>query len=299
MAAGLATGACATAVAQMPDFSKVEIRTQALADNLYLLDSGSAGNVALLVGADGAVLVDNKVTELAGRMRAAVALLTDRPVRFVINTHFHLDHSGTNDTFGRAGGVIVAHENVRKRLAAGQIIEYFKLQQPPAAKEALPVVTFAQSVDLHLNGEDVHVEALPAAHTDGDAAILFRRANVLHAGDVFIRGSYPFIDTSSGGTIDGLVTAHDRLLALANESTQVIPGHGPMATRADLAAQREMIVTIRDRVAAELKRGRSLEQVIDAAPTRDFDERYGKGFITPEGFLSAIYGTLPRGKPQR
>jgi cyclase len=213
-------------------------------------------------------------------------------VRFVINTHWHGDHVGGNENLARAGAVIVAHENVRRRMSTEQFMAAFNTTVPASPARALPVVTFTGAVSLHLNGDDVRVIHVANAHTDGDSLVHFERANVLHMGDVYFNGLYPFIDLGSGGGIHGMIAAIERGLELANEATVVVPGHGPLSNRSELGAYRDMLAGFRDRIAALKGEGKSLEEVIAARPTAEFDERLGGAFISPERLIGFIYESL-------
>jgi glyoxylase-like metal-dependent hydrolase (beta-lactamase superfamily II) len=275
------------------DYSKVEIKTVELAPGVYSL-FGAGGNMALLTGADGAVLVDDQFLPLAPKIRAAISLLTDRPVRFVINTHFHLDHAGGNEAFGGTGSIIVAHDNTLKRLSTRQVIDLFKIETPPAPKAALPVITFATDLKLHLNGQDVEALHVQNAHTDTDILLFFQPANVIHTGDVFVNGNYPFIDTGSGGGIEGVVAACKILLARSDDKTQIIPGHGPMASRADLQSWCNMLTTIQTRVTAAIRSGKSLQQMLDTKPSAEFDAVYGVKGVKSDVWLPRVYTDLRR-----
>ncbi|MBK6306430.1 MAG: MBL fold metallo-hydrolase [Gemmatimonadetes bacterium] len=273
------------------NFDSVQVTVQQLAPRVYAL-FGSGGNMGLLIGDDGAVLIDDQYAPLSDKIKAAIARLTDKPVRFVINTHLHGDHTGGNEAFGKTGAVIVAHDNVRKRMSTAQFSQRFSRTTPPSPYAALPVVTFAEDISLHLNGDSLRVVHLAPAHTDGDAYIHFVKANVIHMGDAFPNGSYPFIDSGSGGTIDGIIAAADRVLAIANDQTKIIPGHGPMASKADLQEFRRVIGTIRDRIRTLVSQGKSLTEVAAAKPTAEFDAKWGKGFMTPDVFLDIVYNDL-------
>ncbi len=275
------------AVAQ--DFSKVEIKTTALRGGTHLL-TGAGGNIVASVGDEGVFIIDDQFAPLTDKIVAALAKLSDKPPRFVLNTHWHFDHTGGNENFGAAGAVIVAHDNVRKRMHAGQMLRGDKV--PPAARAALPVLTFASDLRLHLNGDAVGVWHVARAHTDGDSLVKFETANVLHMGDVWFNGLYPFIDAESGGSIDGFLAAVDRGLALSNADTLVVPGHGPLGNRAELAAYGAMLKDYRDRIAAFKREGKSLEEVIALKPTADTDEKLGKAFIKPDELVTSIYNTL-------
>ena len=281
--------------AQQVDVSKVEIRTEQLAPNLHVL-FGIGGNIAVLTGDDGTVIVDDQFSAMAPKIRAAVALLSEKPVRFVINTHWHYDHTGANEAFGSSGSIIIAHENTRKRLSTRQFIDFFKVQTEATPAAGLPVVTFTDSVDLRLDGEDIAVVHVANAHTDSDAVLYFRNADAVHTGDVFTLGAYPFIDESSGGTIDGLIAASATILARITDKTRVIPGHGAMATRADIAARQTMLTTVRARILALLRKGRTLQQVIESRPTAEFDAQYYKGGAAtkPDVWVQRVYLDLAR-----
>jgi len=228
------------------------------------------------------------------KIKAAIAKLTPKPVQFVLNTHYHLDHTGGNENFARDGVLIVAHDNVRKRMSTEQLIGFIGARQEPSPRQALPVVTFATDVTFHINGEEVHVFHVPHAHTDGDAIVHFRASDVIHMGDVYFNGFYPFIDGSSGGTADGVVAAADRVLALATDRTRIIPGHGPLATRSDLQSYRDLLATVTQRVKDQRKAGRSDAEIRAARPSGDFDASYGGGFMNGERFVDMMLGVIPR-----
>jgi cyclase len=287
--AGLAALAV-PAAAQQQDFSNVRIEVQQLAPGVAVL-FGEGGNIGLSYGEDGNVLIDDQWAPLTDKIVTAVRTLDPDPVRFVINTHWHGDHTGGNENFGKAGAVILAHDNVRQRMSTEQFMRIFNMKIPPSPKEALPVVTFADGVTLHLNGDTLQVVHVPNAHTDGDALIRWRTADVLHMGDTFFhRYSLPFIDLGSGGSIDGLIAASNKGLELSGPNTKIIPGHGEMATRADLIAYRDMLVDVRGKVAAGIAAGRTLAQIQASRPA----ERYGMadGFIKPDQFVEAVYNSL-------
>ena len=291
-AAWIAAVVLATAVlAQQRDWSKVEVKTLPVAPGIYMLQ-GAGGNIGLSVGEDAAFLIDDQYAPLTDKVKAAVAAVTDKPIRFVLNTHWHGDHTGGNENLGAAGVLIVAHDNVRTRLAAGQFNEMFNRTVPPAPKAALPIVTFSETVTFHLNGDEIYAFHVPPAHTDGDAAVLFRRADVLHTGDLVFKGGYPVFDVASGASLSGWIAALDRLLAIAGPATKVIPGHGDLATPADVRAFRDMLATVRERLTPLVKAGKSAEEVIAAAPLADLEARWGHGFVKTENFLRAVHAGL-------
>ena len=270
------------------DLDSVEIRTEKLTDGIYVL-RGSGGNIGLAVGADATFVVDDQFAPLTPKILAAIAALTKRPVRFVLNTHWHLDHTGGNEHMGKAGALLIAHDNVRRRMSARQFLEVIEREVLPSPPGALPVVTFSDGVTFHINGDEVAVTHLPAAHTDGDAVVYFRRANVVHMGDVYVRYGYPFIDLRSGGTLRGMIRGTDRTLVLINDSTKVIPGHGDTGDRATLRSYRDMLVAISQRVKRQVAADRTLEQVLASKPTAPFDSAWGSGFIKPDDFVRFAY----------
>ena len=245
--AALAVAAVPLLAFAQQDFSKVEIKATALRGGTHML-TGAGGNIVPSAGSDGVFIIDDQFAPLSGKIRAAVRKLSDKPLRFVVNTHWHGDHTGGNEDMGKAGAVIVAHANVRKRMSVGQLLRGQKVPAAPGA--ALPVVTFTQDLALHLNGDNVRVQHVAHAHTDGDALVKFERANVLHMGDVYFNGLYPFIDAESGGSIGGLLAAIGSGLALSDATTIVVPGHGPVSNRKELAAYGAMLKDHRDRIAA-------------------------------------------------
>jgi len=267
------------------DFASVEIRSSQVADGVYVLQ-GAGGNLGLVVGKQGAFLVDDQYAPLTERIQAAVAAITDRPIRFVLNTHWHGDHTGGNENLAEAGVLVVAHDNVRQRLSTGQFMAFFEREVPPAPDGALPVVTFNDRVTFHLGGHTVDAIHLPHAHTDGDAIVHLREADVIHAGDIVFYGMYPFIDYGSGGRLDGMIEAVDRMLALSGDATRIIVGHGgPVIGRNELARYRDMLATVHERLRAHLDAGLDLDAIQAEAPTADFDEFWGGGFIGPERFV--------------
>jgi cyclase len=280
------------ALAQQQDFSKVEVKAQKVAEGIYML-AGAGGNIGLSVGKDGCYVIDDQYAPLTDKILAAVRAISPAPVRFVVNTHWHGDHTGGNENMGKTGALLVAHENVRLRMSTGQFMAAFNQKIEPSPDAALPVVTFTDAVTFHWNGDEIRVYHLPPAHTDGDAVIHFVKADVVHMGDLFFNGSYPFIDVSSGGRIDGYVGAAERVLGGITEKTRLIPGHGPLGTKADLQAFRDMLKTVRDRIAKLKAEGRSRDEVIAAKPTADLDPKWGGGFMKGDAFAGLAYDSLP------
>jgi cyclase len=285
----------ALAHAQPPGVETMPVVTEKIAEGLYML-KGPGGNIGVSVGEDAAFLVDDQYAPVTPKVKAAVAALTDKPVKFVLNTHWHGDHTGGNENLGAGGTLIVAHDNVRKRMSTEQFVAFFGEKVPPAPRGALPVVTFNDTVTFHLNGEEIHAFHVAPAHTDGDAVVHFRKANVLHTGDAFFNGMYPFIDIDSGGSVAGMIAAADTLLALVKGDVKIIPGHGPLASRADYEAFRDMLAAVRDAVAPMVTGGKTREQVVAAKPTAAFDAKWGGGFFKPDAFVGLVYADLSRAR---
>jgi len=277
--------------AQDEGFDKVEVASTKVAEGVYML-TGRGGNIGVSIGEDGVFLVDDQYAPLTTKIRAAVVSLTPQPIRFVLNTHWHGDHTGGNENLGKMGSVIVAHENVRKRMSVEQFIAAFNSKVPPSPKAALPVITFADSVTFHLNGDEIRSFHVPPAHTDGDAIVHFKKANVVHMGDCFFNGMYPFIDVDSGGSIEGVIAAADKVLGLVDMNTKIIPGHGPVADKAALQIYRDVLATIRDRVKPMVAAGKTLDEVKAAGPTKDFDAKWGGGFMKPDVWIGIVYQSL-------
>ena len=282
--------AATASVAAAQTFDTIQIRTQPLTRGIYLLQ-GAGGNIGLAVGDDAVFVVDDQFAPLTPKILAAIAAVTPQPVRFVLNTHWHFDHTGGNENMGKAGALLVAHENVRRRMSAGQFIEALNRQEPAAPPGALPVVTFTEGVTFHINEDSVVVKHVPPAHTDGDAVVFFAKANVIHMGDLFVSAGLPFVDLSSGGSLHGFIGAAETAIALANAETRIIPGHGPLADRARLQAFRDMLVVLRDRMRAEVAAGRTLEQILAANLTASYLRDWPGGH---ERFVRLAYQELSK-----
>ena len=280
----------AGALGAQQDMSDVEITTIPLESDLFML-MGRGGNIGLSVGEDGAFLIDDQFAPLTAKILAAVAEVTDQPVRWVLNTHWHGDHTGGNENLGDAGAMIVAHRNVYRRMNPAEFADLVgRSSQAPRA--ALPVVTFDDGVQFHWNGRHIDVTHIGKAHTDGDAIVHFPRANVFHMGDTFFRGRYPFVDMDSGGGVDGVIAAANFVLERSNDGTRIIPGHGDLASPEHLREYRDMLETVRMRVASLVANGRTEDQVVAAAPTADLDDVWG---ANPERFVRAVYQSLAGG----
>ena len=287
--AGLSIGTASPA--QEQDFDAVEIQTVPVAENVYML-LGEGGNIGVSAGEDGVFMIDDQFAPLTEKIRAAIATFSDEPIRFLVNTHWHFDHTGGNENLGEAGVVIVAQDEVYTRMSTDQFIEAFQREVPPSPPAALPVITFNDTATFRLNGQTMHAFHVEEAHTDGDTVIHFVEADVIHAGDTYFNGFYPFIDTSSGGSLTGMISAAEEILALSGENTQIIPGHGPLSNREELEAYRQMLVDMRVRTESAIAQGLSLEEFLASDPSADYDEDWGDGFLAPEQFLTIIYEDL-------
>lgn len=269
------------------DLSKVEIKSHKITDNIYMLE-GAGGNLGLSIGDSGAFLIDDQYAPLTPKIRAAIKKLTDKPVKFLINTHWHFDHTGGNENFGKGDTIIVAHDNVRKRMIAGQVFKDFNMTIPPAPTAALPVVTFPTSLTFYWNNETIEVIHFPESHTDGDAAIFFKSANVIHAGDIFFNGIYPYIDAGSGGSIKGMIQSVKKIIQRADTNTVIIPGHGPIANLNHLKEYKQMLSLVEARLSKLKQQGKSKEEIIASKPTADLDAKWGSGFLKPDQWVEIV-----------
>jgi glyoxylase-like metal-dependent hydrolase (beta-lactamase superfamily II) len=274
-----------------PNFDAVTIKTYKVSEGIYVLE-GEGGNIGVSVGDDGVVVIDDQFAPLTPKITAAIRALSDKPLRFVLNTHWHFDHTGGNENLGNAGAVIVAQENVYKRMSTEQFIEFFKMKLPPSPKAALPVITFTDAVTFRLNGDELNGYHVKRAHTDGDMIVRFRKANVVHMGDTYFSYMYPFIDAGSGGSVKGVLAAADGVLGTIDENTKIIPGHGPLSTKSDLRAYRDMLSKVSTNIGRLIKAKRTLEQVVAAKPTREFDAVWGNGFLKPDQFVELVYKSM-------
>ena len=284
--------AAPTALAQR-DYSKVEIKTQQVSGNVYAL-FGAGGNIGVLAGDDGVMMVDDQFAPLSDKILAAVKAINDGPVRFLLNTHWHFDHTGGNENIARkAGANIIAHHNVRVLMSSPQEIGAFGAKIPAAPEGAKPVLTYgAEGATVHLNGETVRIVHVPDAHTDGDSVALFEKANVIHTGDTFFNGFYPFIDVEHGGSVAGMIAAADVTLALGNAQTKIIPGHGPLGTKDDLRAFQSMLKDLLVVLAEAKHRGDSVEKVLDSDAFKAIDSKWGNGFMKGPKFLQIVYPSI-------
>jgi glyoxylase-like metal-dependent hydrolase (beta-lactamase superfamily II) len=284
---------CATpALAQQQDFSAVQIGTMEVADGLYML-TGSGGNIALSTGEDGAFIVDTQFAPLSDKIRAAVRSAGGGEIKFVVNTHWHGDHTGGNVNFG-TNATIMAHDNVQVRMSTDQVSTLDGATVPASPKVAIPVVTYPTRMTFHWNGDTVELIHVPNAHTDGDTIVHFANLNVFHMGDTFVNAGYPYIDVNSQGSLDGIIAAANAVLSRSNAGTKIIPGHGALATPDDLRSLVAALTTIRDRMKTLVDQGRSEDEVVAAKVTGDFDATYGMGFMDGERLTRFAYRAMKR-----
>jgi glyoxylase-like metal-dependent hydrolase (beta-lactamase superfamily II) len=264
-----------------------------ITENIAMI-MGQGGNIGVSIGEDGVFLVDDQYAPVTPRIRAMLDSIDQRAVRLIINTHWHGDHTGGNENFAKGGTVIIAHENVRRRLSVDQFIAELGDTVKAAPKAALPIVTFPDRIWLHLNGDNIQAIHVRNAHTDGDVIVRWAEQNVIHTGDVYSNGTYPFIDLSSGGSLDGMIEAVDTILAYSNDYTRIIPGHGPLSNARELRAYREMLVAVRDRLRKGIAARKSAQQLIADGTTKEWDGSLGSGFMKPDRFLTIAYESVQR-----
>ena len=277
------------------DFSKVEVKAHKVTETVYML-TGSGGNIGLCIGTDGTYMIDSQFGPLSEKIMTAITAIQDTPVKYLINTHWHGDHAGGNENFNRKGATIIAHENVRKRVSTEQHNKAFNRTTPPSPVGAWPTITFSNDARLYANGEEMLLFHVHNAHTDGDAMVYFTQSNVLHTGDCFFSGRYPYIDLGSGGTVEGLIAAIDKALFVIDDDTKIIPGHGPLSTKADMVKYRDVIKTAKSRVEQAISEGKTFEEIKAAKLNSDYDEAWGSGFINGDRFVDIIYTDLTREK---
>lgn len=283
-----ATDAAAAIRAQM---GAAPITPQKLTDNITLL-SGPGGNVLVLTGRDGKILVDTFLSPAWPHLKEALDALGAQPLKTVINTHWHFDHTDNNAPLHSAGATVLAHDNTKKRMSEPHHLPVFNFDFPPSPAEALPQQTFSASHKLQANGETIALQHFAPAHTDSDIYVQVQQANVIHLGDTFFSGMYPFIDPSTGGNVSGMIAANDKILALADNNTKLIPGHGPLASKADLAKTREMLVTVRERIQKLKSAGKSIDEAVAEKPFADLDPVWGKGMLNSDTFVQVVYLSL-------
>lgn len=280
----------ATSLQAQANYDSVQVRATSLGRGVHVL-FGAGGNIGLSVGNDAVFVVDDQFAPLTPKILAAIRAITDKPVKFVLNTHWHGDHTGGNENLGKGGALIMAHDNVRKRMSTEQFMAAMNMRVAPSPREALPVVTFNDGVTFHINDDSVSATHVAPAHTDGDAIVHFIKANVVHMGDVFNNAGLPFVDLSSGGSVQGVIAAADRVYAMTNDQTRIVPGHGQVTDRARLKQWRDAVAAVRDGVAREVKARRTIEQVLALKLGAPYEKEWPAGH---ERFVRTAFEELSR-----
>ena len=281
----------ATKVVAQQNFDEVKIKTIPVRGNIYML-TGEGGNIAFSVGQDATIIVDSQFAPLSAKIKKAIEDISKNPVRYLINTHYHFDHTGGNENFANAGAIIIAHDNVPKQMSIDHDYAVIGMKTEALKEEALPEITFSDSTKLALNDNYINVFHLPLAHTDGDVVVHFTKQNVIHTGDLYFNGFYPFIDTEVGGSIDGMIAAIEQILPLCNEETLIIPGHGNLSNKQELIAFQDMLKTVRSLVKTGIDNNMPLQEMIEAQTLKDLDDTWGKGFLSSEQFLTIVYQSM-------
>jgi glyoxylase-like metal-dependent hydrolase (beta-lactamase superfamily II) len=274
-----------------PDWSKIEVKTFDLGNRTYMLE-GFGGNVTIAAGDDGVIMVDGQFAPMHDKLKTAITAVTHQPVRFLVNTHYHRDHVGGNAPFSKDGAIVVAHENVHKRLAEGTTMAVPEVKYTPAPEDALPAITHKDGMTLRVKGRAAQLKHPANAHTDGDTFVYFADANVISTGDTVAMGRYPNIDFANGGSLKGMIAASDAFLALGNDGTKFVPGHGPLASKAQLAEYRAMLSTVRDRMLALIKEGKSEADVLAVKPFADFDAKLKANDQGSTNWIRVVYASV-------
>ena len=272
---------------------EVKVTTTKLTDKIHML-AAQGGNVGVFIGKDGTFIIDDQFAPLTDKLMAAIKSLGGDLPKFLLNTHFHGDHSGGNENFGKMGSMIISHDKVRERLVKGSTIKAFNMKTPPAPAKALPVVTFSKQMHFHINEEDVNIIHVSNAHTDGDSFVHFKNANVIHTGDIFFNGFYPFIDADHGGSLKGTIAAVDTILTIANSDTKIIPGHGPLADKKQLEAYKRMLETAYANLLKLKDEGLSAEDAKSRKPLESLDAKWGKAMFTSDRWIEVIYPAVSK-----
>jgi glyoxylase-like metal-dependent hydrolase (beta-lactamase superfamily II) len=270
-----------------------ELTIERLSDTISVL-FGQGGNIGVFAGIEGTFIIDDQFDGNGERITQAVATLSDRPIDFVLNTHWHWDHAGSNEFFSHGGSTIIAHDNVRKRLKDGMYMSLRDLEVPPAPAAALPVITFNESLSLHLDGEEILMFYVTAGHTSGDGMVWFKGSNIIHMGDNFLSGVYPIVDVDDGGSLDGMISTVNTVLEFVDDETKIIPGHGPVGDKAMLRAYRDMCVTLRDRITDMKGRGMTVDEMIEANVTEGLDDVWNTwGDRWKKMSIESLYAAIP------
>lgn len=275
------------------DENNVTIKTTKLTDSIYMLE-GSGGNILVSVGEDGVFMVDDQFAPLTVKIKDAISKITDKPIKFVINTHWHPDHTGGNENLGEASAIIVSHDNVRKRLSTEQFSDFFKRSVPPLSEKGLPIITFSDNMTIYQNDDKIHIIHMDNGHTDGDSIVFFTKNNVIHVGDDFSDKAYPFIDISSGGTVDGLISSLKTISSRINDETKVVSGHTGISNKTKVDEYANMLTDVRNKTSQMITEGKTLEDIITLQPTSKYDKIYYDGNIKPEDFVTHMYQSLTK-----
>ncbi len=276
------------------NYDTVKIRPIKVAEQIYML-KGSGGNIGLLVGKEGSLLVDNQFAPLSNKINGAAKTIDPGEIRFMINTHLHGDHSGGNENFKRMGSTLVAHDQVRERMMK-ETVGRNNTKNPPRDKDAWPLITFSDKLNFHINDEDVVLHHFDIGHTDGDVIVQFKKANVIHTGDAFVRYGYPYIDLGSGGGVNGFINTLDKIMSICDDNTKIIPGHGEVAGKGDVKKLRDQLADIRDQVVVALKKGKKVEDIAALGITDKYDAELAKGFVKGKDFVVMMAENLKGGK---
>lgn len=270
------------------DLDKVKIKTTLLKNNIYMLE-GEGGNIGVSVGKDGILMIDSQFAPLSTKIARSIETISNQPIRYLFNTHYHFDHTGGNENFAQKGALIIGHENMRKQMKVPHSFKVIGAEIPVSPDIALPKITVNETIDFYFNGNHIHGFHLPFAHTDGDIALHFKDENIIHTGDLFFNGMYPFIDTEVGGSVDGMISGIDKILSLCNDQTILIPGHGKVGNKQQLIAFQEMLKIVNQRVKNAIERGTSLEELLKAKILADLDDTWGKGVLNADQFITITY----------
>jgi glyoxylase-like metal-dependent hydrolase (beta-lactamase superfamily II) len=274
------------------DENNVTIKTTKLTDSIYMLE-GSGGNILVSIGQDGVFMVDDQFAPLTVKIKDAISKITDKPIKFVINTHWHPDHTGGNENLGETGAIIVSHDNVKKRLSTEQFSDFFKRSVPPLSEKGLPIITFSDNMSIYQNDDEINIIHMDNGHTDGDSIVYFTKNNVIHVGDDFSDKAYPFIDISSGGTIDGLISSLKTISLIIKDNTKVISGHAGISNKTKVNEYANMLIDVRNQISQMITEGKSLEDIISLQPTSKYDKiYYDYTNIKPKDFVTLVYQSL-------